>query len=383
MKSIIQALLSMLLILGPSATVLATPPNKENCDDPDVYERLKCKQGAIANQLAYTSDDIFAEGTKLHGRMSPAHINHIKKSKDKSIRAKKKNDKAFFERQAKSASRGNKGHDLGHLVPLPIEYDSRYNDNDYNGDGICDYEQPSIPEYDDAWCLAIEPDEFGDPQKCNPNKKNKGKGKGGSGKFDGFECDRFTDYVDDEEDIKESAEQLEASYDVVEDNLIEMNNALTVINDTSPLLVFNNADGCVIPSTDPALNAAVILLRHIHASTFGAARIMADIMGQTGLGFNARAGAAGFDSAALVARLALNAAEDIQRAESGEMQAAIMECAAKTADAVAELRAEIAALKLLMQKEHVDIMANDDQNTTEIINVLNTPHGQRDQHPKP
>jgi hypothetical protein len=36
-----------------------------------------------------------------------------------------------------------------------------------------------------------------------------------------------------------------------------------------------------------------------------------------------------------------------------------------------------------MTSEHGAIRTNDDNNKTEIIQVLNTPHGQRDKHPKP
>ena len=58
-----------------------------------------------------------------------------------------------------------------------------------------------------------------------------------------------------------------------------------------------------------------------------------------------------------------------------------MGCVAQTANEIAALRAEVAALKTLMQREHGEIMANDDQNTDRIINILNTPQGKREEFP--
>ena len=377
----VATIVSAFLLIGLPEVSFATPPVKAECTGSgieDVFDRLACKQSAIAEQMAYTSDEVFKGGTKLNQSLNSTHIRQIKNAKEKAIRSKKKNNKAFFKRQAKSEARGNK--QAGHLVPFDDFLD------DDNQDGICDYEQEGVGAGTNAQCAAIELSSSGQLQICNPEKKNKGKGKANNPKFEGFECDRSNDLEeaagsDEEEDIVESAEQLAASYEVVEDNLIAMNEALDTVNETSPAPMFTTASGCVIPTSDPALFAATVLLRQIQSSTFGGARIMADIMGQDGLGFNARAGAAAFDSIALVARLALNATEDIQRAESAELQVAIMECTAQTANAIAELRAEVAILKTLMQQEHGAIMDNDDENAARIIQLLNTPQGRREQFP--
>jgi hypothetical protein len=359
MKCLIQTLLTLLLTLGTSTAILAAPPPNANCPDPDpekpeeVYSRLECRQQGIANQLTYTSDTVFGDGTPLHGRIKPARLAHIKNGANKAERAALKNDAKMFKRLAKAESKGNKGQDLGHLVPLN-------SDNDKipapDGDGICDYEQGKSS----AKCAAIEVDQNGELQECNPKKKNKGKGK------DGLECDRFVE-DDDEADMVLGAMEMEDTYSAVESNLVEMNIILDDINDTleEDAVLLNLENGsCDIPEVDGGLNAHVMRLREIHAAAFGAARITADVTGTDFLGNNALWVAAAFDTAALATNIAYLLADSELKSQNAGMQAAIMECTAKTAALVAEL-------KDLMQKEHADI-----------INVLNTPHGQRDQHPK-
>jgi len=371
--------LALLIMYAPAS--LAVSPAKAECTGPgfdDVFDRLACKQSAIADQMTYTSDEVFKGGTKLNQSLSPAHIKQIKNAKDKAIRSKKKNNKTFFKRQAKSDAHSNK--QAGHLVP----YDDLVDDE--NQDGICDYEQEGVGLGTNAQCAAIELNSSDQLQICNPEKKNKGKGKGNNPKFEGLECDRSTDSEEaanpeEAADINEAAVLLEASYDVAEDNLIEMNQTLDVVNQTGSMSALTTASGCSIPSPDPTLFDAAVILRQIHTSTFGVARTMADVMGQDAFGFNARGGAFAFDAIAAAAKIAFNAVDDLRQKESGELQAAIMDCVAQSADQITALRAEVAALKALMQKEHSDIMANDDENTARIIQILNTPQGRREQFP--
>ena len=383
---LVLAVVFGLIASGAPSAVLAAPPSKKACTQVDPFERLACRQGAIADQVGYTSDTAFAVGTKLHQHTNPARLAHIGNAKGIAQRATKKHTKETFMRQAKAEAQGNKKG--GHLVPL-TDLD------DTNGDGICDYEQGRV----DAKCAAIELDASGNLQECNPGKMNKGKGKGGKNpNLEGLECDLSYDseeaWTDSEaEDMNEAAEQLDATYSATEDNLIEMNEHLDNVNETVPVgsaTVVTAANGCVVPTVDPKLTAAVPILRIVHATLFGVARQMADVGGQDfvifGAGGNTRTIAIAFDTIAAVANLAYITVDEIHKTESGAVQGAIMDCVNQTAG-------EIASLKALIQLEHGQIKANDNANRdtimtkleeirAEVVNLLNTPLGQRPTFPE-
>lgn len=344
--------LVLAVVCGAPSVALGESPARKDCTQDDVFERLTCKQGAIADQVEYTSDTVFADGTRLGQSISPAQLAHMKNAKARAQRAKRKNTKETFKKLAKvDALRNRKA---GHLVPLdPLD-----------ADGICDYEMGDE-------CAAIEVDASGNLQVCNPNKKNKGKrGSGGHPDLEGLECDLFYDpeeaSTDSEAaDMAEAAGHMEAAYSGMEDDLIEMNDLLDNVNALPDGLAtsFTAAGGCVFPPQDPNLANAAFLLRLIKASTFGGARVSADSAGQTlvafGFGGNARTLAIVFDFVALAADLAYLAVDEIQKREAGALQAAVMDCVIQTAG-------EIAALQDLMQQQHDEIRA-----------LLNTPHGQR------
>jgi hypothetical protein len=396
--SSLTAALALAIVVGlfvssvPFA-VLAAPPPKKDCAQEDVFERLVCRQAGLTDQVEYTSDTVFAEGTKLHQRMKPARLAQIKNAKGKAQRAKKKNTMAAFKRQAKAESQGNKKG--GHLVPFDDSID------DVDGDGICDYEQGN----ESAQCAAIELDEFGNLQVCNPSKKNKGKGKGGGNpKFEGLECDLFFDSEEgstpsEEEDMKEAAEQLDATYSETEDNMIEMNEHLDTVNANLPeefAAALSAESGCALPELTPGLADAAFALREIHAVVFGAARIAADFGGQAfvafGFGGNTRTVAIAFDSIATVANVAYIAIDESNKSENGALQRAISDCVTQSAGEIAALQAQILELKVQIQQEHEAIMANDNANTAtivsnlekvraELVEILNTPLGARENFP--
>lgn len=379
---------------GVPLKALAVPPAKKDCAQQDVFERLVCRQAALTDQIEYTSDTVFAAGTKLNQRMKPARLAQIKNAKAKAQRAKKKNTMDAFKRQAKAESQGNKKG--GHLVPFDDALD------DMDGDGICDYEQGNTS----AQCAAIELDMSGNLQVCNPNKKNKGKGKGGGNpEFEGLECDLFFDSEagstpSEEADINEAAEQLDATYSTTEDNMIEMNEHLDTVNanlpDVSAAAVLAAGNSCMLPGLTPGLADAAFALREIHAVVFGAARIAADYGGQDfvafGFGGNTRTVAIVFDTIATVANVAYIAIDEENKAENGALQRAISDCVIQSAGEIAALQTQVLALQVLMQDEHSAIMINDNANTatvlskleqvrTELIDILNTPLGVREEFP--
>ena len=129
---LVLAVVFGLIASGAPSVVLAAPPIKKDCNQPDSFDRLACRQAAIADQAQYTSDTVFADGTKLHQNTSPARLAHIKSTKEKALRAKKKFTKETFKRQAKAEALGNKK--AGHLVPL-TEEDDNYPPGTPPGDG--------------------------------------------------------------------------------------------------------------------------------------------------------------------------------------------------------------------------------------------------------
>jgi len=386
MKRFIQALLTVLLALGASSTILA-----QECDN--VYVKLTDSQTEFGNQLREINNKLDPDkglGKYLNDN-APNRLEHINNAHAKSDRAVEKYDQKFFKRQAKEAVRGHKKD--GHLVPL-----NERQDDDENSDGICDYEQ-GIGKKKNAECAAIElvtaDDGFLTP--CNPKKKNKGKGKAEND----LECDLWFESVgfpatDEEEqaeltEMNKEACSLLDTYVEAEHEVLEMKYQIEIIDDIleqeEAALVFQSENGCVIPSTYSGLAVAAAVLRGVHAGLVGAAWAADELTGQTvvaaGFGGNTSAAAVIFSGAALIAELAYITADEIVKTKGGEYQEAMMDCITQTNDQVTALAGALEALQTLMQQEHGYIMTNDDENTTEIINVLNTPHGQRDEHPKP
>jgi hypothetical protein len=409
-----------LLMLGTSTVILAESPpdsppslpDKSTCDEfSDVYARLECRQKALAKQLTYTSDTVFADNTKMHGYVKPARLKSIRNAKSKANRAVEKNDAKVLKRLAKSESRGHKDQDLGHLVPL-----GEFDDDD--DDDICDYEQDNP----NAQCAAIELLNGEDLQVCNPEKKNKGKGKGKDkgGKLDGLECDRWFDSDEgtnetERADMEVIAMNLDESFIAMEDNLLEMNQRLKDVNDNpnppvEPARVFMGQQGenggCVIPLINQHLANSVIALRVIHAAAEGLGALTDDSCDQSvvvlGTGGNTSLVCTIFSAATSVANLAYIAVDEADKVQNGNVQAALVKCVQQTGDSIDEVKTAIYDLQkqlkdyveITIHKEHeaikdndnlntTTIVDNDDENTTEIIQVLNTPHGQREKSWKP
>lgn len=387
MKCLIRAVLALLLTLGTSAAILA-----QECEEDSVYEKLTDSQNKFSNDLGGIDDEL-ASGSPLGDYLdnnAPNRLEHINKAKAKSNRAVAKYDKKFFKRQAKEAVRGHKKD--AHLLPLS-DWDDDGEPKGIAKDGICDYEQGDKQ----AKCAAIELFE-GELQECNPNKKNKGKGKKTE---EDFECDFWFESVgfpaDEAEEtdlcneMTEEAKSLLDTYVEAENEVAEMKDQIVIINDIledeEAVLVSQTENGCTLPPTYSELATAAAVLRGVHAGLSGVATIAGNLTGQTavalGFGGNASAAAAAFSSAALAADLLYITADELVKWKSGEYQEAMMACITQTNDEVGALAEALAALQTIMQQEHGDIMTNDDENTTEIVHVLNTPHGQRDEHPKP
>jgi hypothetical protein len=377
--SLVRAVVLALVASSAPSAALAAPPSKKTCTQTDPFERLACRQGAIADQMAYTSETAFKDGTKLQQNAGLGHLAHIRNAKEKAQRAARQNTKDVFKRQSKGETNGTR--QGGHLVPLDADRD------DADHDGVCDYEQGNSR----AKCAAIDVDANGNLQECNPAKKNKGKGK------EGLECDVRIDLDEAATPSEaEAAAQLDDTYSATEDNLIEMNEDLDAVNASSTADVRVSSSACDVPTVDPALATAVRSLRIVQGTIFGAARISADFGGQTfvvfGFGGNTRTLAVVFDSLALAANIAYLVTDEILKAESGKVQGAIMACVGQSASDIAAMQTQILNLQTLLQKEHAAIMANDNANRAtitnrveevrwEVVDLLNTPPGRRPDFP--
>lgn len=393
-------------IAGVPPAAMAAPPAKSDCAVfADVFDRVKCRHDAVADQLAYTSDEAFAPGTVMHDRATPGRVKHVNNARARGQRAKGQTGKAALKRLVKADVRGNRK--AGHLVPLTAF-------DDVNGDGICDFEQGDA----NAQCAAVELDEFGDLQACNPDKKNKGKGRPGSGKFAGLECDLSFDPENaagatEAADMDQAGQEMEEAFSAMEDDLIEMNEHLDNVNAETPAALTSRlaqaSDDCNIPVFGPAATDAAIVLRVLTAAAQGTASVVRSNTSQTfvvfGNGGNLRSAASVFDYAAVVVELAYIVADEIARDQAAQVQAATAACVTDVAAQVGEVADQLAALQALMAAQHAAIQANDNANTAatqandnantaalqarlneveaELSRILNTPHGQRVSFPKP
>ena len=258
--SLALLIVSGLLCLGLSSSAWALPiPAKKTCDQQEVYDRVKCRHDAVADQLTYTSETVFSPDSKITGRVlgrgNSARLHHIKNAHAKGQRAKEKYNRETFKKMAKNEAKATRR--TCHLVPLTAS-------DDVDGDGICDYEQGDSQ----ADCAAIDLNPIDNSlQKCNPEKKNKGKGNpSGNPKFAGLECDLSCDQSSEPDndaervDMEGSGEQLEATFSAVEEDLIEMNMHLMIVEENLPedeLLLTVSQSGCVFPELTPGLSEAV------------------------------------------------------------------------------------------------------------------------------
>jgi len=235
-ESITAVVLLISLSIFPSISFSA--PGTIECDQIDVYDRIKCKSDAVGDQLLYTSD-VFNTG-KLNQHARPGQLKHINNAKTKAVHEKKITSKERFQKRAKNEAKSRKD-TIGQLIVL----------DDYNGNGICDYEE-------NEECLAVELDEYGDPQACNPYKRNKGKNSG-------LECDLLYEDVPDDDEFS-VAEEMESSLDAIESDLHVMNTQLDIVNDGEPVttsrdVVYAEAstnDACVFPDQTSGLSDAIV-----------------------------------------------------------------------------------------------------------------------------
>jgi hypothetical protein len=384
--------------LGTQSVYSAAPPKKD-CgqmsgapgNDPGVYDRLKCRHDAVAEQLEFMATAVFNENTPLGKELTRGQLGQVKSAKAKAERSRNKSAKEDFKKLSKGEAKSNKN--SCHLVPF------RTQDDLTPKDGICDWEQG----IDNALCAAIELDTDGNLQACNPLKKNKGKKK--DGVID-LECDQICDpeesqTADEEVQMQAEAQAIEASYDAAEDELQDMNNGLENLNhvlSTSPVnSSLATTNSCAEPSTLPeGLAVAASVLRVSAVTAHGVANVAGKGCNQVavafGFGGNGSIVCAVLEGAATVVEIAYTVVDEVLKAKTDELQSSTFACLQGMKDSTD-------AGFAMLSGQHANIMANDNKNTTEITNqieavrqelntkldqailLLNTPLGQRGEFP--
>lgn len=366
-----------ILAFGAVAASLAAP-DKELCDAMDTpYKRAECKHTGVTRQLEAMVGIFENTNSPLNAQLTPGQLGQMKSAKSKAVRARGKNREESFKSLARSEAKSNRN--SCHFVPL---YD------DVLQNGICDVDLGEV-------CAAIEVDAGGNPQACNPNKKNKGKGSQGNGKFDGLECDQTcdTELVTTQESLEMEAEAviMEYAYDSLETDLKEMNEDLEALDQVlSASPVMNSAQAtsveCGSVSTLPAgLEEAATALNIAAVTARGIAGISGAGCDQTavalGFGGNGSAVCMVFESAAMALEVSFVVIDEILKAKTSELQSSTFACLQAVNGNIEDGFAQ-------MSSEHGSIKANDDQNTAmimnrieqvreELVNLLNTPQGQR------
>ncbi len=371
------------LVAGTAADALAAPPPKGSCDsEPDAYAKLKCKHDNVAAQLEYMTNNVFAEGTLLGDQLTEGQKGQMKSMNLKAKRAKAKSSADEFKKLAKGAAKSNKN--ICRLVPLSASDDN----------GICE------PEKGEK-CAAIDRDADGNLQECNPAKKNKGKGaKGGTGTTGGLECDQICDPAealtsDEATEMQAEAEPMDTDYDALETELHTINTDLDNLNSNAssmkaaaPLLAVT-AGTCNIPETTPGLDLATGILRQVSTTARGLAGMAGTSCKQTavalGFGGNGSIVCLVFETAASVLEIAYVTTDQILLVESGAVQSATLQC-------LKSVQGDISTGFTNLYNQHADLKANDNNNRimimnrleeirSELVQLLNTPQGQRPSFP--
>lgn len=374
------AVAAFVLGAGTISVCVAAPPEKAPCDQANPYDKLKCKHDSAAAQVEYMASNIFAEGTLLGSALTPGQRGQLASLKDKSARARGKNGNEDFKKLAKSQAKSNRN--ACYLVPLTPQ-------DDETGDGICDFDQGD----NSAKCAAIDLDDNGQLQECNPAKKNKGKGR------DGLECDRICDAGaaltgDEAVEMEAEAKGMNDAYDALATDLYDLNSELEEVNSGSaPLWTLRSASTSTtcddVPEITPGLELATGILRQVSVAARGVAGIAGAGCDQTavalGFGGNGSIVCMVFETAASVLEIAYTTCDMILQDQSGALQSATFSC-------LQAMKGDQDQNFATLFQQHGDIVKNDDDNAAAILNkleqvraelvlLLSTPQGQREQFP--
>jgi hypothetical protein len=386
------AVASGALSLGAVSHGWAAPPAKRDCGSPglpgqdsDVYARLKCKQEGLVLQLEHMVDSNLTQGAiglELTDRQKKMMRSERSKAKllDRQVGA------GAFKSVSKGIRKGNRK-SCG-LVPL--------DGHDLNLNGLCE------PDLGEA-CAAEEDLTL----ECNPKLNRPNPGKNGLVCAQVCEAEAALSDDEEEEDVQEVAQDLEATYDAMEDGLTEMNETLEDVNiilenDTAAFRLSSGPCADIEP-LPPGLAESNVVLRHTAGILVSVARVTAAWSRQTivavVLGNGGGGNSSGLGSIpATVAGVAQEASlivDDIVSARRRKLQDQTFACLQKAIDDIKAVGGKVDAATTLIetkldrnQQETIDtrdalsgqmeqVRAELAAKLEEAILLLNTPHGLR------
>lgn len=371
---------SLLLCMGAASLAWSAPPAKGTCDQADAYEKLKCKHDNAAKQIEFMTG-LFNEGTLLGDQITEGQRGQMKAVKAKSERSRNKSAANDFKKLAKSEAKSNKN--ACFRVPFAAQ-------DDVNpADGYCDYDQGN----QNAKCAAIDLDANGNKLVCNPQKKNKGKGQ------DGLECDQICSDNEaltstESQEMLAEAQPMDQAYGALETELYQVNGDLETLNSSGSTLLVSQSvsaspDSCETPASTPGLDIAAGILRQVSVTARGLAGMSSTGCEQTavalGFGGNGSVVCLIFETAASILEIAYTTVDEILKAEESTLQSSTLACLQQTAGGIdagfANLYNQHTGIKNNDNANTARILTKIDQVRSELVRLLTTPQGRRDQFP--
>ena len=237
--------ISTVIFLGITSLGWSAPEVKV-CNQDDVYDRLVCRQGGIVEQIGALDENI--RNNTIFSKLEESELKSLKKAKDRVFNGNDRTTKEHFKQLIKKARKSGK----------PTCYFVEYSGN---GDGIC---EPDLGE-----SCATDSGGICDPKVKNPKKPDVCQ----------EICENESALSDENEDNLEQsiAEELEESYEVVEEQTKKMNETVEGVGDKQSLFATMttqaNSDSCdVIPKppkvlTDLWISKDVFKVSYVVASS--------------------------------------------------------------------------------------------------------------------
>lgn len=353
-----------LFVSGAPSAVLAAPLSKKVCTEEDVYDRMECKQNGLVDQLGQMVDENLT--SRAIGLTLSESKKKLMKSENEKVKVIKEHVKTDnFKNLVKGIRKNNKK--SCELVPL-TEVAGHIN-------GIC---EPDLGELCAAEDLTSE---------CDPKLKRPHPNKPGLVCAQICETEAAQTDQDEEEELQLVALELEASYDALEDSLIETNEELYTVNSIleseAVELKMSSDDSCA--NIEPLPEGLEESLTGLRIAAEAAAAVHEGVVAFSRQTIVAVAVAAGFGGGgggntslasevtaviAGVAQMAYVIVDEIVSEKQAELEKNTFSCLQKAVLDIATVEGKTDALSDQIE-----------QLREELVNLLNTPQGRRDEFP--
>jgi hypothetical protein len=381
-RSCIFAIAPGILLLCVTTGSWAAPA-KKSCDDPDVYSRIKCKQDGLVVQMEHMVDENLTKGAT--GLKVTEHQKQMMKNGKAKARLLQKHTRTDdFKSVVKGIAKRNKD-DGCDWIPLI----------DDNENGICDW-----PEEE---CEAENyPGERCDPRakKDNTNSERYVCAEVCTLESSSAQYSLMEAGVAEEVEMEEVALDLEDTYDVLEDNLIESNETLEAFNallDSRLIATSLSSDPCdnIAPLPEGfeisshLLRVASALARAIYNAVESSTR--QTVVGVAfGFGGGGNTSAVGFFVATVagIAEQGYIAVDAIVSEKQSELQGNTFSCLQEAVSGIAAVDGKVDASATMTQEKIIEAKEELSEQMAEFkqemrtmldnaISLLNTPQGQR------